>query len=62
MYFFTTIFLAIVLILWPLRNLCPRIKSIFLKRGIEGRPRIRVLIIEIRREGRLKETFLKQKL
>lgn len=57
MYFFTTIFLAIVLILWPPRNLCPRIKSISLERGIEGRPRIRVLIIEIKREGRLGKLF-----
>lgn len=57
MFFFTTIFLAIVLILWPSRNLCPRIKSISLERGIEGRPRIRVPIIEIRREGKLEKLF-----
>lgn len=40
---------------WPI-GICPKTELIILERGVEGGPRIRALIVGIRREDRL-ESF-----
>lgn len=48
---FTTVILAIASVL------CTKIESIAFEKGVRGGPRMRALVVGIRREGRLESLF-----